>query len=344
MLKSLKAAGWRMLAASYYYSGLPSIRHSGQVAILTYHRIVSDGMVRDQYIQPGMYVRAETFESHAAYLQERFNVLGLEDLLERWRTNRLDEKKSYCVITFDDGWQDNYQYAFPVLKRYGLPATIFLATEYIGTSRWFWPDQITHMLGRAHERMGTMEVGKAVATVLSKMGEPFTHTLPPLVVETLDSDALIDACKALQPDLVMKLVNRLRSALGIETPDQRVLLDWSEIQEMARQGFTFGSHSCSHRIMTHISDDDAKKELRNSWEAMLMQQIKPLPVFCYPNGNCNQDIKDLTRDNGYVAALGCERGLEGRRPADLFSLKRISLHEDIASSISLLALRLSGFR
>ena len=72
--------------------------------------------------------------------------------------------------------------------------------------------------------------------------------------------------------------------------------------------------------------------------------IKPLPVFCYPNGNCNQDIKDLTRDNGYVAALGCDLGLEGRRPADLFSLKRISLHEDIASSTSLLALTLSGFR
>ena len=96
--------------------------------------------------------------------------------------------------------------------------------------------------------------------------------------------------------------------------------------------------------MTQIAPDEAKKELRNSCEAMLMQQIKPLPVFCYPNGNCNQDIKDLTRDNGYVAALGCDLGLEGRQPADLFSLKRISFHEGIASSTSLLTLTLSGFR
>jgi UDP-2,3-diacylglucosamine pyrophosphatase LpxH len=86
-------------------------------------------------------------------LCKRFTVLSLNELLERWRTDQLDASKAYCVITFDDGWQDNYQYAFPVLKHYGLPATIFLATDFIGTDRWFWPDQhhqiLDRLLGRA---------------------------------------------------------------------------------------------------------------------------------------------------------------------------------------------------
>jgi peptidoglycan/xylan/chitin deacetylase (PgdA/CDA1 family) len=320
MLKSIKADGWRMLAACYYYSGLPSIRHSGQVAILTYHRIVSDSMVRDQYIQPGMYVRAETFESHAAYLHEHFDVLALEDLLERWQTNRLDRTKSYCVITFDDGWQDNYEYAFPVLQKYGLPATIFLATDYIGTSHWFWPDQMTFMLQRGIERLGSTGVRKALASVLSETGHPFQGKRSPLKAGGLDSDIFVEACKTLEPNIVMEIVAGLRSALGVEVPDKRVLLDWAEIREMARQGITFGSHSCSHRIMTRIGDNDAKKELRESWQAMERQGLKPAPVFCYPNGDCSESVKRLTRESGYVAAVGCGSGFEGQRPYDPYDL------------------------
>jgi hypothetical protein len=103
-------------------------------------------MVRADHIQPGMYVCAKTFEAHVVYLQKHFVVLALDDLLERWRIDQLDADKAYCVITFDDGWQDNYQFALPVLKQYGLPATIFLATDFIGTDRWFWPDQVMYLL------------------------------------------------------------------------------------------------------------------------------------------------------------------------------------------------------
>jgi peptidoglycan/xylan/chitin deacetylase (PgdA/CDA1 family) len=345
----LKAAAWKTIAGAYYYSGFPNIRHRGQVAILIYHRVVPDDMVQDQHIQAGMYVRTESFAAHVDYFTKRFSILSLDRLLELLGTDRLDDRTSYCVITFDDGWQDNYRYAFPILKSHGIPATIFLATDYIGTARWFWPDQLAFVLGEARRRKTNVEIRRAIKAAVESTPEiPRSHLSTRQIVsdhvDPCDTDCLIEWCKAFPPEAILRLVSHLAQTLNIGLPERRVLLNWEEVKEMAASGISFGPHSCSHRILTGLSPLEAKKEMTESWQALLQQGIKPLPVFCYPNGNCNAIIKGLARDNGYVAALGCDVGLEGRRPADLFSLKRISLHEDTTSSPSLLALALSGFR
>src|SRR5262249_16228043 len=278
VVANLKAAAWRILAGSYYYSGLPLGLHRGRVAILTYHRVVSDDMVRTERIQPGMYVRAQSFEAHMAYLSRRFVVLSLDELLELWRADRLDHRRSYCVITFDDGWQDNYRYAFPVLRKHGLPATIFLATDYIGTTRWFWSDQLGFILG-ANERRTEREVRKALTTALGEMPEMNEAERGKLMrqlksKDPIDPDALVESCKELRPPVICEFVDRLSRALHVDLPRWRVLLDWDEVREMAGQGVTFGSHSCSHRIMTQIPLAEARKELIESRQGMLRQGIK----------------------------------------------------------------------
>jgi peptidoglycan/xylan/chitin deacetylase (PgdA/CDA1 family) len=338
-----------MLAQAYYYTGLPTVRHRGRIAILTYHRVVSNEMVRDEHIQGGMYVRAESFASHVAYLRKRFVMLSLETLLELWRTDRLDSGTAYCVITFDDGWRDNYDYAFPILKRHGVPATIFLATDYIGTPHWFWPDRIAFVLGQARHTTHEADILSAITRLICEPGgidnsarKRFESTCQS--GEGIDSDRFIEWCKGLKSEAVLRLVEGLEHELSVEVPRKRVLLNWDEVREMAASGVTFGSHSCSHRIMTQLSPSEARRELTESWQAMLRQGIKPVPVFCYPNGNANDTVKALVRDHGYQAALGCGTGLEGKRPADLFALKRLSLHEDLTSSTPLFALALSGLR
>ena len=324
------------------------IRHRGRVVILTYHRVVSDHMVRDEHIQPGMYVRGQSFESHLTYLQKRFNIISLDELLDLWHTNRLKSHQSYCVITFDDGWRDNYQFAFPVLMKYRIPATIFLATEFIGTARWFWPDQIMLLLEKCGQHTTGAAERKAVSTILAETIGVTLSAADGIFrrVESgdpINSDAIIEFCKGVEVDRIHQIIDRLSRALHMDLPTHRVLLNWDEVREMAGKGVTFGSHSGSHRIMTRIPLSDVKTELIDSRRTMLEQGIKPVPVFCYPNGNFDRNIQELVRESGYLAAVGCEVGLEGDRPSDLFALKRVSLHEDGTASVPLLALAISCF-
>lgn len=145
-LRELKGYVWRGLAGAYRISGASRLRHRGTVAILTYHRILSAQDLTTDVVQAGMYVRADVFRMHIEFLRSRFEVLSLQELLERWRRDDWNRNASACVITFDDGWLDNYRHAFPILKQYNIPATIFLPTDFIGTSRWFWPDQLQYYL------------------------------------------------------------------------------------------------------------------------------------------------------------------------------------------------------
>ena len=349
MIDNFKATVWRSLAGLYFASGMGWIRHRGRVVILTYHRVVPDHMVRDEHIQPGMYVRGQSFEAHLTYLQKRFNIISLDELLGLWQTNRLKSDRSYCVITFDDGWKDNYQFAFPVLMKYRIPATIFLATEFIGTDRRFWPDQMMLLLEKGGQHTTGEADRKAVSTILAEtIGVTLSATDGIFRrVESgdpINSDAIIEFCKEVEVDRIHQIIDRLSQALHMDLPTYRVLLNWDEVREMAGKGMTFGSHSSSHRIMTQIPLSDVKKELIDSRKTMLEQGIKPVPVFCYPNGNFDRDIQELVRESGYLAAVGCEVGLEGDRPSDLFALKRVSLHEDSSASVPLLALALSCFR
>jgi peptidoglycan/xylan/chitin deacetylase (PgdA/CDA1 family) len=349
VINNLKSTAWQIVAGLYVASGMGWIRHRGRVVILTYHRVVSDHMVRDEHIQPGMYVRGQSFEAHLTYLQKRFNIISLDELLDLWQTNRLKSHESYCVITFDDGWRDNYQFAFPVLMKYRIPATIFLATDFIGTARWFWPDHMMFLLEKGSQDTTSAADRKAVSTVLAEMIGVTLSAADGIFrrVESgdpVDPDAIIEFCKGVKVDSIHQIIDRLSRALHMDLPTERVLLNWDEVREMAGKGVTFGSHSGSHRIMTQMPLSEVKAELIDSRKTMLEQGIKPVPVFCYPNGNFDRNIQELVRESGYRAAVGCEVGLEQDRPSDLFALKRISLHEDSSASVPLLAFALSGFR
>jgi peptidoglycan/xylan/chitin deacetylase (PgdA/CDA1 family) len=349
VIDNLKAMVWRILAGLYCASNMGWIRHRGRVVILTYHRIVSDRMVQDEHIQPGMYVRGRSFETHITYLRKRFNIISMDELLDLWQTNRLKSHQSYCVITFDDGWRDNYQFAFPILAKYRIPATIFLATDFIGTARWFWPDQMLLLLDKGRQHTTGAADREALSTVLAETIGVTLSAADGIFrrVESgdqIEPDAIIEFCKGVEVGRIHQIIDRLSRTLHMDLPTQRVLLSWDEVREMAGNGVTFGSHSGSHRIMTQIPLSEVKTELIDSMKTMLEQGIKPVPVFCYPNGNFDRDIQELVRESGYLAAVGCEVGLERDRPSDLFALKRISLHEDSSASVPLLAFALSGFR
>jgi peptidoglycan/xylan/chitin deacetylase (PgdA/CDA1 family) len=326
-------------AAMYWWSGLRSARHRGKAVILAYHRVLRAEDLNEDFVQPGMYVLADVFEKQMRFLKDAFEVVPLSDLLVRWRTGAWDTGARYCAITFDDGWFDNYLYAYPILRRYGMPATVFLPTAYIGTQARFWWDELAQVLRcwhlthvGAHEEDDLAEPWGRYPWLAHLKEEPTEERL----------DRILEKFKGVPEREIGEWLQATRRALGVKIPDRRTLLNWQEVQEMSGSGISFGSHSCSHRILTRLSIEEVRREVRDSRDCLAHRRISSVPVFCYPNGDYNRDVVEEVQRAGYEAAVSGRVGLESAPPDDLWVLKRIGVHNDIARTPALFALRMSG--
>jgi peptidoglycan/xylan/chitin deacetylase (PgdA/CDA1 family) len=343
-VSSLKAFARRLLAEGCYRSGLTRSAHRGKVPILTYHRVFPDGEVLP-WIQAGMYVTRSVFERQMAFLRQNYEILSFPDLLTAWEENRLDARERYCAVTFDDGWHDTYLHAYPILRRHRVPATVFLPTSFIGTNRWFWTDQVAYLLSHS-------DLSKLKEADRSELFGPFAGR------DGLETDdffqtadhqrqiggieRLIKVFKNFPVERIHPWIDSLIDRLGQKLPRERMFLNWKEIDEMSRLGISFGSHTCSHRILTTLSLEEAQTEMEESRRVLEGKRLGFLPVFCYPDGRSNEAVRELVRKSGYTAAVGGRFGLEDYRPEDRFWIRRIGIHQDISRVTPLFAYRLMG--
>ncbi len=323
--------------------------HRGKVLILAYHRVLPDGEENKHLLQPGMYVTRSVFAKQIEFLRTHYEIISLGDLLERWRKRSLEKQKRYCVLTFDDGWLDNYLYAYPVLRKYAIPATIFLPTSYIGTRQWFWTDKLTYLLADYKKAKVSRSASRALSELLR--GEEilndllFTTEFPADRTARLDRiDAIIERLKRISSDKIQECLTLLSEILYKPFPEERLFLNWTEIAEMSRHNIAFGSHSCSHKILTMLSPDEIQQELVESMRVLQTRNIHFLPVLSYPNGNTNPQVERLTRIAGYKAAFSMRFGVEKPLPANLFAIRRIGVHQDISKTMPLFTFYLLGLQ
>ena len=317
MPQKIKMLLRRLIANAYYVSGNYLNRLNGKVLILAYHRVLSDAELDEYYVQPGMYVHKDVFEEHMRFLKSNFVILSFHALLELWDKKAVEEDKRYCVITFDDGWLDNYTYAYPILKKYGVPATIFLATSFIGTDEWFWPEKVIYVLSHCESQ--------------AERDRIFNK----LDIYESDIDKIIEGCKRLREEDLKILINELESCF--EFPRKRMLLNWDEVKEMSANSISFGSHSHTHKILTRYPVDIVKQDVRRSKNMLMGKSINFIPVFCYPNGNNCREVVEIVETEEFTAAITTASGSEGKEPSSRFTLRRIGIHDDISSSIPLFA-------
>ena len=332
----------RLLAALLFYSGFNALyrwiirrRHA---VILMYHRVLDDADKHGSYIQPGMYVTTDTFEMQMRYLKKRYRVTSLTELIATLKNQRGNSKNT-CVITFDDGWHDTYIHAFPILKKYDLPASVFLVSEYVDTDRLFWPDRLSHLLTRYLAQPQTTK--SMICSALERAG------ILNMLIDAEQSqaekiDMIIEKMKdfeaAERETVLLELEERLQASLADKS--YRQMLSWNEIKEMARSRISFGSHGKSHAILTKIPKAEAAREIVESQATINKHLTTPCSAFCYPNGDYNEEIKEIVRRH-YTCALTTQNGAV--KPGDgLFALKRIGIHDDMTSTKALFACRISG--
>ncbi len=333
MTQQIKSAIRMGAASACHHAGLYKWLHRGKVILLMYHRVLTDAERVRRFVQPGMYVTPAVFEKQMAFLKAHYTVLSLSRLLDHWQQDDLDDAQRYAVITFDDGWQDNYRNAWPILRAHQMPATLFLPTAYVATNRWFWTDRLAGLIGPGADPDQQQELNRLLAPFRVRLPRPRSG----FAFSSDQIDVVIESLKTAPVEAVETLLNRLSSVLCRPDPsesDERLFLNWAEVQEMSQQGVSFGAHSHSNQILTGLNPDEIQHELATPIRLLREKQINPLPVFCYPNGNSTARIRAWVKEAGYQAAIGGV-GIENRVPFDLFNLRRIGIHNDMSATLPL---------
>jgi peptidoglycan/xylan/chitin deacetylase (PgdA/CDA1 family) len=337
--------GKRALSSVLHSSGflagrLKDVAGDG-LLILMYHRVV-DGVVARGLGQDGMYVDVETFGNHLRFVKRHFLVVSLAeglDILEQRSGGNAPGDKPLCAITFDDGWRDVYENAYPLLRSYGMSATVFLPTGFIGTRNRFWTDRLARFLI-------TENPGKGMSGVQTPEGSFIRIPGLPGAADGMDLHGIIEAMKRLRQEEIERILRALSEEDGADpTSEERVFLTWEEVGEMFQSGIVrFGSHTESHRILTTLSDDEVALELRRSKERLVAAGVvNPAFIpFAYPNGNHTDRIAAMVRSAGYRLAVTTEKGWNRAKPVpDAYRLKRIGVHQDIASTDAMFYCRLA---
>jgi peptidoglycan/xylan/chitin deacetylase (PgdA/CDA1 family) len=341
MTDSLKRTVKYIIAVLFYYSGMLMLlsylkrKMLGQPAysILMYHRILDDEDNEKKYVQPGMYVTRPVFEKQAAFLSRKFNPISLGELAELLRTDQALHPK-YVAVTFDDGWQDNYTHAFPGLKKNYIPATIFLTTDFINTDKIFWFAEIGMILAQSKitpERLSGI-LRKVVTD--EEYASSFKY-LDSGSVESgiINSDKFIGELKRFDLDTILKIIAELKGEIGVnfnERMSEGQMLTWKNVVEMNDNGMDFGSHGCSHRILTKLGREEIEKELTESKKIIEEKLGGEIDIFAYPNGDYDDRIKELVKDCGFVCAVTTGGTKEKALDNDIYSLKRINIHNGIS--------------
>jgi peptidoglycan/xylan/chitin deacetylase (PgdA/CDA1 family) len=280
--------------------------------ILVYHRFGND----ERSTSPA------GFERQLRHLKEHFNVIHLSRLVEAL-SGRERLPPNSVVLTVDDGYSDFYHVAFPLLRRYQIPCTFFVTTNFIAGRTWLWPDKITWILsGRGG--FPDLEVTNEVIPGgdYTAAGRLWNQILVRL--QKIDSDE-VDAN-------LDDIARQLGLVIPAQPPAPFEPCGWDQLAEMERSGvIEIGGHTRNHPILSRLRPAKLVDEIDGCLEDLNSKLGKRARSFCYPNGK-PADFTDVVRDAvvkaGFVSA--CTAFYDEQHLNDLFALRRFSASDDFA--------------
>ena len=292
--------------------------------IFQYHRINDDG---DPFLG-GLAI--EAFRAQMQYLARTFPIVSLDEIAK----GEFHDQHPYCAaVTFDDGYRDNFVCAFPILKRLGIPATIFLATGYIETGQLPWYDQVRlafKLSTRAHFCIDRGGPGGSLKVACSRLSV-MERTLGWLR-RTPESE---------RRSALDQVFHELGVASDVNLAGE--MLRWEDIRQMSKHKISFGGHTVTHPVLSRIPAADLKPEIEGSKRTIEKRLQKPVEHFAYPFGRAedfNSDAKHAVRAAGFTTAVTGIWGLN--EPGDdPFLLKRFTPWE---TSLAEFKLKVDWFR
>jgi len=298
------------------------------IRILFYHRVEKAPAKPDALGRRPL--AATEFDRHLRHLRRFWRVIGLEEAAEALASNR-PLPSNAVVITFDDGYRDNYTVALPRLEKYKLPATIFVVSGAVD-GKPLWLDQVDSWFGKTTVPSLHFSKIDSELSLTTIAGRHRAAAQVHSVLKTLGGKELTEA------------LAELHAQLGITGPDQmpeeRAILSWEELRRMAASPLiTIGAHTVTHPILTHLEREEVRSEITESCGRIAQELQRPVKVFAYPDGAYNSTTQSVVREAGLVACA-TQGGGFNPRGADLTALRRLGAE---GVSLSQLALHLAGW-
>jgi peptidoglycan/xylan/chitin deacetylase (PgdA/CDA1 family) len=320
-LRTMRRSLGRKVKTAFLKTGLQALLRrafpSQRPAIIRYHS-VSEG---NGLISDGIAVPPAIFEKQVRYFAEHFNVISLSALIDCVQ-NRRPFPENTVVLTFDDGYADNYP-AAQILRKYGLTGVFYITAGCIESSERFWVAEVRHLLQRTHNDKVRLQVRDRLfeaslydSTRLKAIGQ-LTRLIKTVDIRTREA---------------------IREELRKQTDDvpplpDNLMLTWPHLREMAAMGMEIGGHTMTHCNLPSATEEEAWMEI-SQCKALLEQRLGiKLSHFAYPNGGSSryytERIKELVRQAGYLSAVTSKLGVVDSA-IDPFELRRVRTTEQLS--------------
>lgn len=274
-----------------YVSGLLGlyhrVRNADSLTVVMFHRTLSPEDPRWRTCDPDYTLATRWLADSLAFFRRHYHVVSLEQVLASRRTGTPLPPRA-LLITFDDGWADNADYALPELRKAGLPALMFVVSDAIGTRQPFFQERLIAALRRGALKLA--DLADAMQPHLAGPWRPRDESLG----ELREAIARLERMPAEQREAV------LAPFMAALDDGHRHMVTVEELQRLAAGGVALGLHGKTHAPMKHAADLDA--ELSGARAALAWQLGQPAPnaeSMSFPHGSFDDAIAQRARGAGY---------------------------------------------
>lgn len=296
------------------------------VRILAYHRVLETAEPEDfRFDLDLVSASAEGFRAQLKAIRRHCSPLRFDELVDHLDRGKPLPPRS-VLITFDDGYDDNYRVAFPLLRDEGMSAMFFVSTGHVDSGRPYAYDWLVYMLC----------VTDATRLQAPELGLDFALPVGLDARRRLASH-LLDRIKTLGADAQLALIARLEREWALPSdaghPDCRPM-DWDQVREMHRGGMEFGSHGIDHRMLAKLDRVRMREEVADSKGAIERAIGAPVQAISYPVGGLDaydDAVVDAVREAGYRVACSYVAGAEQLQPDTRYAMRRLPIERQMDS-------------
>jgi peptidoglycan/xylan/chitin deacetylase (PgdA/CDA1 family) len=309
----------KKIAQSAALNRLVSQFYSDRLTVLCYHGVIP-GELPPGHPQRVNSVSAAAFREQLEFVCRWFQPVSVSAVRD-WCVHEKPLPKRPLLVTFDDGYRNNLTCAAPILKKFGVPAVIFVSTGYINTQRLFWYDELVRRLS-----LWALPQIPMPGSEDSKIWPSTAKERSALARE------VVNTCKRILDEDRLHYLDRIREHTGAWAADPAESgvvhpLSWEEVRELVKQGFAIGSHTVEHPILSRLSPSALDEELCGSKACIERETGQPCFSIAYPNGtlaDISPAVLARTEAAGYEVGFTMAEQLH-RASGNRYRIARVSV-------------------